>query len=415
MREFLLPVLLLMSVLLCGQTKNVLFLGNSYTQVNNLPLLTSEVAASVGDILLFESNTPGGYTLEGHSSNQSSLGKIMQGNWDFVILQEQSQRPSLPLEQVELEVFPFAYKLDSIVNKYNACAETMFYMTWGRKNGDAENCSWWPPVCTYRGMDSLLNLRYSMMAENNNAVVSPVGAVWKYINENHPLIELYSSDESHPSVAGTYAAACSFYTAIFRKDPSLLNFNSTLTQQQAEIIRNAAKIIVYDSLLKWHIGEYDLTSKFNYSSEGDLTYQFLNQSENSIEQIWDFGGTTDTAFNAVYTFPSEGSFPVSLKSFNKCDTVVSSQIIEVNITNIEDNRNTENLILFPNPVNDKLIFKMDNNTNLSVKIFNLDGEIIITYNDYSSNEIDVSGIKKGLYFIEIELGSSRFVNKFVKK
>lgn len=72
-------------------------------------------------------------------------------------------------------------------------------------------------MCTYAGMDSLLHLRYMMMAEDNHAVVSPVGAVWNYIRANFPLIELYSPDESHPSVAGSYAAACCFYTSIFRK------------------------------------------------------------------------------------------------------------------------------------------------------------------------------------------------------
>lgn len=138
-------------------------------------------------------------------------------------------------------------------------------MTWGRKNGDASNCASWPPVCTYSGMDSLLNLRYRMMADSNNAIVSPVGAVWKYIRQNFPLIDLYQSDESHPSVAGTYAAACSFYTALFRKDPTAITFNSTLSTTDAANIRTAAKLIVYDSLMNWHIGAYDPLANFTYS------------------------------------------------------------------------------------------------------------------------------------------------------
>ena len=36
---------------------NVLFLGNSYTYVNNLPLVTASAAASVGDSLVYDSNT----------------------------------------------------------------------------------------------------------------------------------------------------------------------------------------------------------------------------------------------------------------------------------------------------------------------------------------------------------------------
>lgn len=71
----------------------------------------------------------------------------------------------------------------------------------GKKEGDAGNCPFWPPVCTYSGMDSLLNLRYRMMAEDNDALLSPVGQVWHYIRDNHPEIELYNADMSHPSSA----------------------------------------------------------------------------------------------------------------------------------------------------------------------------------------------------------------------
>src|SRR5262245_3027863 len=77
--------------------KKVLFLGNSYTTVNNLPQLIAGIATSTGDTLVFDSNAPGGYTLQGHFSNNLSIGKISAGNWDNVVLQEQSQRPSFPI------------------------------------------------------------------------------------------------------------------------------------------------------------------------------------------------------------------------------------------------------------------------------------------------------------------------------
>ena len=244
-------------------TKKALFLGNSYTYVNNLPQIISDIALNMNDSLLFDSNCPGGYTLQGHSSNITSLNKIMIGNWDYVVLQEQSQLPSFDLPQVQTDVFPYAHKLDSIANFYNPCIETMFYMTWGRKNGDASNCAAWPPVCSYSGMDSLLNLRYHMMADSNQAVVSPVGAVWKHIRANYPLIELYQPDESHPTAAGSYAAACCFYTAMFRKNPLLISYNYVLSATDAANIRTAVKTVVYDSLMNYNIGKHDPIANFN--------------------------------------------------------------------------------------------------------------------------------------------------------
>jgi hypothetical protein len=93
------------------------------------------------------------------------------------------------------------------------------------------------------------------MAEANNAVISPVGAVWRYIRQNFPLIELYNADGSHPSEAGSYAAACCFYTAIFKKDPTQIPYNFTLNTSDAAQIKSAAKLVVFDSLSTWHIGD----------------------------------------------------------------------------------------------------------------------------------------------------------------
>ena len=59
----------------------------------------------------------------------------MDGNWDFVVLQEQSQYPSFPLWQVEQEVFPYANQLNELIHEYNECGNTVFFMTWGRKMG----------------------------------------------------------------------------------------------------------------------------------------------------------------------------------------------------------------------------------------------------------------------------------------
>ncbi|HRH36229.1 MAG TPA: hypothetical protein PKY12_14285, partial [Catalimonadaceae bacterium] len=138
-----------------GLKRKVLFLGNSYSGFNNLPAMVSAVAASVGDTLIYDSNNPGGYTFAAHLQDNLSLSKIQAGGWDFVVLQEQSQLPSFPQYSMA-----DAIGLRLKIRQFNPCARPLFYRTWGRKNGDASNCSAWPPVCTYAGMDSLLHLRY---------------------------------------------------------------------------------------------------------------------------------------------------------------------------------------------------------------------------------------------------------------
>lgn len=241
--------------------KNVLFLGNSYTYVNDLPQTIASIAASTGDTLMYDSHAPGGYYLGEHVSNTTSLSKIATGNRDFVVLQDQSMALAYP--STYLNHLPYSKKLDSIIKAENECAQVIFYSTWGRKNGDMYVCN--PPECdtytvvsrTYYEMDSAIGTHYKTFADSIKAGVSPVGAVWRYIRRNHTATELHQADESHPSMAGTYAAACSFYSAIFRKDPTLITNNMGLPAIEAANIRTAAKAVVYDHLLSWNIGAFD--------------------------------------------------------------------------------------------------------------------------------------------------------------
>lgn len=385
-------------------SKRVLFLGNSYTAVNNLPQMVADAANSTGDTLIFDSNTPGGHTLKQHSKNESSLTKIASGNWDFVVLQEQSQLPSFPIEQVEVEVFPYARALDSIITNQNPCAETAFYMTWGRKNGDAQNCALWPPVCTYNGMDSLLNLRYRMMAASNYAILSPVGAVWKYIITNLPSIELYQPDESHPSVAGTYAAACCFYTSILRKDPTLITYNSILSATDAANIRNAAKITVFDSLTKWHIGEYDPKADFTYSDLGSGEIGFINNSVNATTYHWDFGdGDTSQLQNPTHSYQEDGNYIVKLYA-DRCGIIDSTeQTITILLSGIQE-QNTSFIRIYPNPVSSSITLLTTTTLKNSLyRVFDDKGRLIQTGKISSEQTIiDLKDLPSGVYIIKTD-------------
>ena len=231
----------------------VLFIGNSYTDVNNLPQLIASMAEAGGDTLVFSANLPGGSTFYNHLNNSTTTSLIQQGGWDYVVLQGQSQEPSFPDGQFYSQTYPYAQQLCEMIHQYNPEAEIVFYMTWGRKNGDQSNCPYFPPLCTYEGMDSLLYLRYMTMAEDFDAEVSPVGALWHYLRDHNSDIELYASDESHPSLAGSYAAACSFYSVLFRRNPRENAYNPGIAEDAAEMIKIAASKVVYDSLAKWFV------------------------------------------------------------------------------------------------------------------------------------------------------------------
>ncbi|HNW70591.1 MAG TPA: PKD domain-containing protein [Bacteroidales bacterium] len=412
MRNITTALILLLCTAVSAQhiAKRALFIGNSYTYVNDLPQMVADAAVSAGDTLFFDSNSIGGYTFQQHSVNATTLSKIAAGNWDYVILQEQSQYPSFPIAQVEAEVFPYAKMLDSTINANNPCAETVFFMTWGRKNGDASNCAVWPPVCTYQGMDSLLNLRYRMMADSNDAILSPVGAVWHYIRQNYPAIELYNADESHPSIAGSYAAACCFYAVMFRKDPTSITYTSTLNATDAQNIRNAAKLIVYDSLMNWHIGEYDPAADFSYSVSGENQITFLNNSTYADSYTWNFGdGNTSAEPGPVHVYPGTGSYTVSLIAAH-CG-MADTAVIEINVIpmGIDQQMNAQQLSwrIYPNPVTSVVSIEINEPGNFYYRISSLAGANIQSGTINSKdNQIDISSLADGFYIFHLYQGQN---------
>ena len=335
--------------LLHAQTR-VLFIGNSYTAVNNLPQLTADCALSIGFAgmpMEVGSSTPGGTTFQMHTTNATSQSLINQGNWDYVVLQEQSQLPSFPDSQVATECFPFAAQLNNQILSVDSCTETVFYMTWGRQNGDAGNCGFWPPVCTYEGMDSLLNLRYRQMAIDNNAILSPVGALWNYIRNTYPEINLYSADGSHPSLEGSYAAACSMIAVMLRTDPYLITYSATLDPVVAEKIKLAAQTVVFNNLMEWHVGEYDPAVMVNTTSSG-LTLQIDNQSNSNWNFNWDFGdGNSSTLFAPNHSYNSSGTYVLSYNAIDACGRTSQGdwniQISENGIEEIEKKYTVRNL------------------------------------------------------------------------
>jgi len=309
-----------------AQQTSILFLGNSYTYTSNLPGTLYNLALAGGDTIYHESNTPGGYTLEGHSTNNATLTKIASRDWDFVVMQEQSQRPSFPPTQVTNEVYPYAEILvDSIKSNYE-CTEPVFFMTWGRRDGDQSNCQFYQPLCTFEGMNARLRESYLEMGSDNDATVAPCGAAWYQMKLNNSTFwnGLFSSDGSHPSAWGTYLNACVFYATIFRQSPVGIPYYATIGQQDAEDLQQLAEDIVLDSLSTWYIGHQDVVSDANFSFAGGLTVNYSSNGQNATEHFWDFGdGNTGTTENPQHTYASGSTYVVQHIASSVCDADTS--------------------------------------------------------------------------------------------
>ena len=387
-------------------SKKVLFLGNSYTYVNDLPSIIDSLANNDGNDLIHDQNTPGGYTLEEHSTNTTSLSKIALQSWDFVVLQEQSQRPAFPQSQVATEVYPYAEILNDSIVSNDSCSETLFFMTWGRQNGDQTNCQYYPPICTYEGMQQGLRYSYLKMGVDNYASVAPVGMAWKKVREiTNDTINLYSSDESHPSIYGSYLAACVFYTSIFDKSPIGNNYHFNLSDSTALLLQTIANDVVFDSSYVWNFR----TAKFKNELINNYTILFTG-TENTLSDFWDFGdGITSNAHNPTHTFPGPGDYMVKHIIQANCLTdtfitqVSAGVIIKINNKIIND------FNIYPNPT--KGIINITNLYNIkNIIITDIYGQIIKQINIKNSElKLDISDLSNGIYFIKIGNKVERFI------
>lgn len=379
-----------------AQTKNVLFLGNSYTGVNNLPLLTYNLALSLGDTINYDSNIPGGYTFQGHSTNATSLAKIGQGNWDFVVLQEQSQKPSFPPSQVATEVYPYAQVLVDSIRSSSPCVEPLFYMTWGRKNGDAGNCAFYPPLCTYYGMQGRLRESYMEMSVDNDCSVSPVGAAWKYVRDNYSTIELYSSDESHPSINGSYLAACVHYASMYRESPVGASFISAVTAINAEILQEAAELVVLDSLSTWRIGDNDVIASFTSNTVSGST-AFSENGTNGTTYSWDLDdGSTETAASFSYTYLNDDIYEVELIATNGCDSDTITQQVTISTMGINENQLAFEIHKFQN----NYILQFNNTAQRHFHLYDTKGSLI-QENKNTNSEVAIALPKSGMYLLHV--------------
>jgi|GEM_PF-685070 len=213
-------------------TYDVLMLGNSYTSQNSLSSRVQALFDASGTSASVSDLTGGGMKLYQHADNAESSGNqwntaLTTNQYEFVILQDQSQVPSFPTtESMWQNSKNGAIRLDSMIE--SAGAETIFFMTWGYRDGDSNN-AWLNP--DYLTMQANLESGYNMYAENittanRTPYLAPVGLAYKAIydqivaeggtptDQGTLFYNLYSSDGSHPSTLGTYLAACVMHSTI---------------------------------------------------------------------------------------------------------------------------------------------------------------------------------------------------------
>jgi hypothetical protein len=217
----------------------VLFIGNSYTFVNNMPEMFASLVRDAGYNVRVEMTATGGWTLADHVASQETRKLIAEGTWDYVVLQEQSVIPSVAQRRTT-EMSPAARVLVDQIHA--AGGQPLLFMTWGRRDGLPDY-----GFDNFTSMQAQLQSGYTKVAESLDTAVVPVGLAWQRRFEENSAISLWDSDGSHPSVEGSYLTACVFYAFIVEESPIGLEFTAGLHAERALQLQRTASKTVFPS------------------------------------------------------------------------------------------------------------------------------------------------------------------------
>lgn len=213
----------------------LLFVGDSYTYVNDLPSMVRDVIASApgSPSLAIDSVAIGGATFQMHYQVTGALERIRSGDFTHVILQGQSVEPLMPVY-----FLPFGAKLGQETRQRGAAP--VYFETWARAPGDAvyqETWSGGDPA----GMQKGLRDGYLEAAKEGGGTVAPVGDAWERALARMPAPALHDVDGSHPTKLGSYLAACIFYRRLVGKNAAGLGgIPAGVSAEQAALAQQVA-------------------------------------------------------------------------------------------------------------------------------------------------------------------------------
>lgn len=168
----------------------------------------------------FRPNAVGSYSFG--ANNTVSFNKLDR-LFDVAIMMDCSQCPLHP--QLKPLFHEFAKKHSDTVRKHGA--KPVLFMSWAYKDVPS--------------MTAELAEAYTQAGNDNNALVIPAGLAFAKSIAKMPALDLYVPDLRHPSVAGSYLAACVTYATLFKASPVDLKYAAGLDTATAEHLQAVAR------------------------------------------------------------------------------------------------------------------------------------------------------------------------------
>jgi hypothetical protein len=228
----------------------VLMVGNSYT-AGTWQAFQEFAAADAQVSLTLQVATRGGWTTLDHYQNRQSLAYqngsyslldlLQLEAWDYVVIQEQSTRPSQAYlgNVVERNQFKRGMlNLDTVIKREAPTAEVVYFQSWPRNYGNSYLQSYFSNEPAQ--MHQATAAAYAQAAAATGADSVHVGTAWNYSMHQNPGLTLHKSDGSHPNAAGGYLAGAMFYAYLYDLNPVGNSFTAGLPAADVSWLQDLA-------------------------------------------------------------------------------------------------------------------------------------------------------------------------------
>ena len=223
---------------------NVLFVGNSFTYYNDMPVIFENIVESAGIEANVTSVTIGSARLEWFNDPSQSISTkfteaIDNAEYDIVFLQEHSTRPYKDYDAFSNGISVLCAR----IREKSPDADIILYETWGFNENYS---SLKEDGTTTEEQESLLLEAYEKAGKEHSLTVSYAGlahlAVYR-TTEYDP----YHTDLKHPSYIGSFTAALThFYTLFPDAGKDSVTFKGELSDKEFEDISQIAYNVVHD-------------------------------------------------------------------------------------------------------------------------------------------------------------------------
>lgn len=225
----------------------ILIIGNSVTYYNEQPYLFWRLTGAAGKNIYVEQATIPAAQLAYHLNSDYTKNKITAQKWDVVILQEAVFDIALASSRTYATANVLALKNRILAN--NNATRIFYALPYATREG----ITWQGTFYDYETSQTMLLDGCRALVQEAGIMTAPVGWAWHESMKNRADLNLYHQDKSHPSLLGSYLAACVYYAAIFQQSVENNSYTVQLNPDVALFLQTTAGQTVLDRLEYWNI------------------------------------------------------------------------------------------------------------------------------------------------------------------